>query len=129
MNFFQLFKYYDMIVLMLDSRFKDLSLVGDYVEHASTNKIATTYDVNFLLPTFKITMYQKLHECPSSTSVLQDIMCNTNGVFQEGVFKEEICFEQASIGLFISLNLFVSLNSFLVCVCTLHMLLIWGLYV
>jgi hypothetical protein len=57
MNLFQLFKTYDMIVLMLDSRFKDLSLVGDYVEHASTNKIATTYDVNFLLPTFKTTMY------------------------------------------------------------------------
>jgi uncharacterized protein YqgQ len=107
-NLFQLLKTYDMIVLMLDSRLKDLSLIGDYVKHASTNKIATTYDVNFLLPTFKTTVYQKLHECPSSTSVLQDPMRNTNGVFQEGASKEEICFEQASISLFISLDLFVS---------------------
>jgi hypothetical protein len=93
---------------MLDSRFKDLSLIRNYVEHASTNKIATTYDINFLLPTFKTSMYQKLDECPSSTSVLQNTMCNTNGLFQEGVSKEEICFEQASIGLIISLDLFMS---------------------
>ncbi len=47
-------------------------------------------------------------KCPSSTSVLQDTMRNTSGVFEEGVSKEEMCFEQASIGLFISLDLFVS---------------------
>jgi hypothetical protein len=49
-----------------------------------------------------------LHECLSGTSVLQGTMCNTNAIFGERVSKEEICFEQASIGLFISLDLFVS---------------------
>jgi len=42
---------------MLDPRFKDLNLVGDYVGHAFAIEITTTYDVNFLLSTFKI-MYQ-----------------------------------------------------------------------
>jgi hypothetical protein len=34
MDFFKLFKTYNMLVLMLDPCFKDLSLVGDYVGHA-----------------------------------------------------------------------------------------------
>ncbi len=101
MNIFQLFKTYNMIVLML--RFKDLNLVGNYVEHDCNNKWC-----QFPLPTFKTTMYQMLHECLSGTSVLQGTMCNTNAIFGERVSKEEICFEQASIGLFISLDLFVS---------------------
>jgi hypothetical protein len=57
MDFFQPTKAHNMVALMLDPRFKDLTLVGDYVGHVFAVEIATTYDVNFLLPTFKI-MYQ-----------------------------------------------------------------------
>jgi hypothetical protein len=34
MDSFKLFKTHDVLVLMLDLCFKDLSLVGDYVGHA-----------------------------------------------------------------------------------------------
>ncbi len=44
MDSFKLFKTHDVLVLMLDLCFKDLSLVGDYVGHAWTIEIATTYD-------------------------------------------------------------------------------------
>jgi hypothetical protein len=57
MDFFQPTKAHNMIVLILDPRFKDLSLVRDYVGHTFAIEITTTYDVNFLLPTIKI-MYQ-----------------------------------------------------------------------
>jgi hypothetical protein len=57
MDFFQPTKTHNMVALMLDLKFKDLSLVGDYVEHVFAIEIATTFDINFLLPTFKI-MYQ-----------------------------------------------------------------------
>jgi hypothetical protein len=33
-----------MLVLMLDPLFKDLSLVGNYVGHASTIEIVSAYD-------------------------------------------------------------------------------------
>ncbi len=61
MDFFQPTKAHNMVALVLDPRFKDLSLVGDYVGHAFAIEIATTYDVNFLLSTFKI-MYQSCME-------------------------------------------------------------------
>jgi len=57
MDFFQPAKAHNMVALMLDPRFKDLTLVRDYVGHFFAIEIATTYNVNFLLPTFKI-MYE-----------------------------------------------------------------------
>jgi len=45
---------------MLDPQSKDLSLVGNYVGHASTIEIIVAYESQFLVPTFK-TLYQKLH--------------------------------------------------------------------
>jgi hypothetical protein len=56
MDCFKLSKAHNMVALMLDPRFKDLSLVGNYVGHSSTIGIATAYDREFLLPTFK-TLY------------------------------------------------------------------------
>ncbi len=57
---FKLSKVHDMVVLMLDPRFKDLSLIGNYVGHSFVIGIFATYDREFLLPTFK-TLYQKHH--------------------------------------------------------------------
>jgi hypothetical protein len=36
---------------MLDPRFKDLSMVGNYVGHASTIEIIVAYENQFLVPT------------------------------------------------------------------------------
>jgi hypothetical protein len=47
MDFFKLFKAHNMYVLMLDPQFEDLSLVGDYVGHASVIEIDVAYDTNF----------------------------------------------------------------------------------
>ncbi len=44
MDSFKVSKTHNMFVLMLNPQFKDLHLVGNYVGHFSTIKIATTYD-------------------------------------------------------------------------------------
>jgi hypothetical protein len=44
MDSFKLSKAHNMLVLMLDPLFKDLSLVGNYVGHASTIEIVSAYD-------------------------------------------------------------------------------------
>jgi hypothetical protein len=44
MDSFKVSKIHNMFVLMLDPQFKDLHLVGNYVGHFSTIKIAITYD-------------------------------------------------------------------------------------
>jgi hypothetical protein len=44
MDSFKLSKAHNMLVLMLDPRFKDLSLVGNYVGHAFTIEITIAYD-------------------------------------------------------------------------------------
>jgi hypothetical protein len=54
MDSFKLFKAHNMLVLMLDPQFKDLSLVGDYVGHASIIEIDVAHDTQILLLTFKI---------------------------------------------------------------------------
>ncbi len=44
-------KAHDMVAIMLDLQFKDLSLVIDYVDHFFTIEIVATYDKNsFFLP-------------------------------------------------------------------------------
>jgi hypothetical protein len=60
MDSFKLSKAHNMLILMLDPQFKDLSLVGDYVGHPLVIEIDVAYDTQFLLLTFKIS-YQKLH--------------------------------------------------------------------
>jgi hypothetical protein len=60
MNSYSASKAHNMLALMLDLRFKDLSLVGDYVDHTSTIEIACAYDMHFLLPTLQ-ELYQKMH--------------------------------------------------------------------
>jgi hypothetical protein len=42
MDCFKLFKAHNMVALMLDLQFKDLSLVGDYVGHSSVIEIDVT---------------------------------------------------------------------------------------
>jgi hypothetical protein len=54
MDFFQPTKAHNMVALMLDPRFKDLTLVADYVGHVFAIEIATTF-VNYL--TFTYLMY------------------------------------------------------------------------
>jgi hypothetical protein len=66
-----------MVLLMLDLRFKNLSLVGNYVGHSSTVGITATYDREFLLPTFK-TLYPKHHGQSNVFSpIIQETMRNT----------------------------------------------------
>ncbi len=57
---FKPIKTRNMVVLMLDPRFKDLSLMVDYVGHSFVMKTNVTYDKKFLLPTLK-TFYYKFH--------------------------------------------------------------------
>jgi hypothetical protein len=52
MDFLKFFKAHNMLALMLDPRFKDLSLVGDYDGHFLAIEIACAYNGQFLLPTF-----------------------------------------------------------------------------
>ncbi len=102
MDSFKLSKTHNMLVLMLDPWFKDLSLVGDYVGHVSTIEIATTYDTQFLFPTLK-KLYQKLHgRLNASLSVVQEIasLC-INVVFGVAIFEEEIYLEQVNVILII----------------------------
>ncbi len=54
MDYYKLSKVHDMLAFMLDLWFKDLNLVGDYVEQATTIEIAFAYDSNFLLQTLRI---------------------------------------------------------------------------
>jgi hypothetical protein len=44
MDSFKVSKFHNMLALMLDPQFKDLHLVGNYIDHFSTIKIVTTYD-------------------------------------------------------------------------------------
>jgi hypothetical protein len=44
MDCFKLSKVHNMVALMLDPCFKDLSLMGDYVGHFSTIEIVVAYD-------------------------------------------------------------------------------------
>jgi hypothetical protein len=44
MDCFKLFKVHNMVALMLDLCFKDLSLMGDYVGHFFTIEIVVAYD-------------------------------------------------------------------------------------
>jgi hypothetical protein len=53
MDFFKLFKNYNMLALMLDPWFLNLHLLGDYVGHALAISIANTYDANLPFPTLK----------------------------------------------------------------------------
>jgi hypothetical protein len=53
-------KAHNMVILMLDPRFEDLSLMVNCVGHFFTIKIAIAYDIEFFLPTLKI-LYQKHH--------------------------------------------------------------------
>jgi hypothetical protein len=53
MDCFKFSKAHNMVGLMLDPQFKDLSLVGDYVGHSSVMGIVVAYDGNFFLPTLK----------------------------------------------------------------------------
>jgi hypothetical protein len=46
-------KAHDMVAIMLDLQFKDLSLVTDYVDHFFTIEIVATYDKEFFFFTFK----------------------------------------------------------------------------
>jgi hypothetical protein len=84
MDCFKLLKAHNMVVLMLDPWFKDLSLVGDYVGHSFAIEIVAAYERKFLLPTFK-TLYQKHHGgSNASSTIVQETMCNTNVVFGVG---------------------------------------------
>jgi hypothetical protein len=56
MFFFKPIKPHNMVALMLDPRFKDLSIVVDYVGHSFAIEIAIAYDKKFFLPTLK-TLY------------------------------------------------------------------------
>lgn len=59
-NCYNASKVHNMLVFMLDPRFKDLSFVGDYVGHASIIEITVhAYDAHFLLPTLH-ELYQKM---------------------------------------------------------------------
>jgi hypothetical protein len=60
MDTFKLFKTPNMLVLMLDPWFNDLNTLGNYVGHFLAIEIASAYDSQFLLPTFK-SLYYKLH--------------------------------------------------------------------
>ncbi len=110
-------KAHNMVILMLDPQFKDLSLMVDYVGHFSTIKIAIAYDIKFFLPTLK-TLYQKHHGQSNNSSIMQNNVRNPNVVFKVGLSKEETCFEQISVISFTSLE--NTLNSF-VFVCTLKL--------
>jgi hypothetical protein len=95
-------KPHNMVALMLDPQFKDLSLVVDYVGHSFAIEIVVAYHKEFLLPTLK-TLYQKYHGQSSTPSiVVQELMYNL--VFGVGVYEEDTCFEQVSLNSFTSLE-------------------------
>jgi hypothetical protein len=82
---------------MLDPRFKDLSMVGNYVGYASTIEIIVAYENQFLVPTLKI-LYQKLHGCSVVlSSIVHDFMHKINVIFGVSVSKDETCFEQINV--------------------------------
>ncbi len=84
-----------MLALILDLHFKDLSLVGDYVDHTSTIEIACAYDVHFFLSTHQ-ELFQKMHGQSVTSSVQQEIVRNSNVVFGVGASKMETSLEQVS---------------------------------
>jgi hypothetical protein len=98
MDSFKLSKAHNMLVLMLDPWFKDLSLVGDFVGHVSTIEIVATYDTQFLFPTLK-TLYHKLHGwLNASSSVVHEIASlHINVVFGVAIFLEETFLEQVNV--------------------------------
>jgi xanthine dehydrogenase molybdopterin-binding subunit B len=105
MDCFKLSKAHNMVVLMLDPRFKDLSIVGNYVGHSFAIWIVVAYDTKFILLTLK-TLYQKHHGWSNvSSPIVQKTMCNTNVVFGVGVFEDETCFKQVSVVSHISFKL------------------------
>ncbi len=53
MDTFKLFTAHNMLVLMLDPWIIDLNTSGDYVGHFLAIEIASGYDSQFLVPTFK----------------------------------------------------------------------------
>jgi hypothetical protein len=94
MDSFKLSKAHNMFALMLDPYFKDLSLMGDSVGQFLAIEIVSAYENQFLFPTLK-SLYQKFHgRLNACTSVVQNIMCNTNVIFGIGVSKDDTCFEQ-----------------------------------
>jgi hypothetical protein len=95
MNSYSASKAHNMLVLMLDLRFKDLNLVGDYVDHTPTIEIACAYDVHFLFPTHQ-ELYQKMHGQSVTSSVHQEIVHNSNVVFGVGASEMETSLEQVS---------------------------------
>ncbi len=74
MDCFTLFKAHNMVALMLDLWFKDLSLVGDYVDHSFVIEIVATEDREFFLLTFK-TLYYKYHGCSMLLQLLRKKLC------------------------------------------------------
>jgi hypothetical protein len=85
-----------MLALMLDLHFKDLSLVGDYVDHTSTIEIACAMMCTFSFQPIK-EVYQKMHGQSVTSSVQQEIVCNNNVVFGVGASKIETSLEQVSL--------------------------------
>ncbi len=53
MDSFKFAKTHNMLAFMLDPKFKDLSLVGNYAGHFLAIEITCAYNSQFLLPTFK----------------------------------------------------------------------------
>jgi len=98
---------------MLDPRFKDLSFVGDYVGHASIIKITGhAYDAHFLLPTLH-KLYQKMQGQLVISRVHQEIVHNTNIVFEVGASKMEMSLEQVSFLFLLCVYVTSDLISFL----------------
>jgi len=74
-----------MVALMLDLWFKDLSLVGDYVDHSFVIEIVATEDREFFPLTFK-TLHHKYHGCSNASStIVQKTMRNIHVIFGVGV--------------------------------------------
>ncbi len=83
-NCYNASKVHNMLVFMLDLRFKDLSFVGDYLGHASIIEIPShAYDAHFLLPTLH-ELFQKMQGQSVISSVHQEIVHNTNTIFEVG---------------------------------------------
>lgn len=95
MNSYNASKAHNMSALILDLHFKDLNLVGDYIDHTSTIEIACAYDVHFLLPTPQ-ELYQKIHRQLVTSSVQQETVRNSNVVFGVGASEMETSLEQVS---------------------------------
>lgn len=67
-------KAHNMVILMLDPQFEDLSLMVNCVGHSFTIKIAIAYNIEFFLPTLKI-LYQKHHGQSNISSIIMQNTC------------------------------------------------------